>query len=346
MKPVFFLWLILFCATACNTNSLIDTNPIAGQFQKGILILDQGTSTGTLDFVQTDSMTIKNDIFQLVNPTGIGVGVSSLLTYGNNLYIIVAGENKIIRADRNTLKYENERTDVTGGEMINPRYMTVLNGVAYVSVAGNQSSTSKVLAIDPTTLQTIASIPVSSTPGKLFSYNDFIYVLLNGEATSAGGQIAVIDPDSNTVKTELTIGHNPNGFTASGADMLISCGGHETNQQNDENGSIWTLTPNNTVSQTYNGQAPAQTGFSSIQNINATYDGKIYFLRNGILYVATGINGLSTATVVSQNVYQSLWVTGNTIIALDQINNKADFYRSQSAPVSLTTGINPIAVGQ
>lgn len=345
MKKIFWFLLVSFLLS-CNTE---DRNAVIvpkGDFQNGFFIVNQGENgnSGSLDYVSQNEYKVLSKVYDSINHTALGQKPHSVLTYGDHLYISVSGDNKLIKLNRNTLEQELVREDQSSGDLINPKYMAINNGKGFIGVGGNSTDgNSEILTLNLETLATEKTISVSNVPGKIFSFNGKIYVLLEGDAQNPGNKIAIINPNSGELEKELIIGFYPNHYTAYRDKIIISCNGLHTGTNN-EAGSLWELN-NDEVSKIYERPNASE----NLQDFSIDRDGTAYFLVNGQLYNSDFNGTITNEKTIGSTIYNSLFRINDRMVALKINSNlpgQADVYISSDLYESFATGIHPVDAGE
>lgn len=108
-----------------------DDNKPAGEFEKGIFVVNEGNYTsadGTVSHISPDG-TVTQDLFGAVN-NGLALGsvVQSMTVDGDLAYVVVNNDNKMEVVNSNTFVAEYTLTDVSL-----PRYFITFNGKGYLT---------------------------------------------------------------------------------------------------------------------------------------------------------------------------------------------------------------------
>ncbi|MGC4021550.1 MAG: hypothetical protein QM734_06225 [Cyclobacteriaceae bacterium] len=117
---------------SCDKN-----NDVAkGDYQSGVLIVNAGQfghANGDVTYYNPTSGAIAQNIYNAVNEKGksifAGDDLQSLTVDGNNGYLVNSGGGSIPVVNINTFKLNSTFTDAL---LVNPRYLAVINGKAYV----------------------------------------------------------------------------------------------------------------------------------------------------------------------------------------------------------------------
>lgn len=331
------LWsLLLIFIFSCSPDRTNNAEIVSkGDYQNGFFMLNSGTSTsqGNLHFIASDFTSTTPYAYFKVNHDSLGLGAHSGKTYGDHLYLIISGAQKILKVNRNTLEKENS-LEMPG---TTPLFMTVHKGVGYLTTTDGTNGNLRVINL--TDLSTIKNIPLPSIPGKIFSFQDNIYVLLSGAATQQGSRLAVIDPTSNTLIRQLQVGYNPNSFTGYKDKILIACGGHQTQGVNDENASIWALDASGNVSKVFSASTTASGDFTKITDINYL-SGRLAFLSNNTLVIAE--DDFTNLQPVNEVSYQHLFSIQQYFVATS--SQKITAFNNTEKVWESNTSYQPVAI--
>lgn len=203
MKTIFkstFLILSLFIIS-CSSDDDSNNRPLPqGEFDQGILVLNEG-GIGSVTYISEDFSRVEQNIFTAINPNeDLGQFVQSIFFDDNNrAYIIANGSNLITVVDR----FSFEKLGEINSGLDVPRYGLVQEGKAYVT---NQASftTSEddyVAVINLESLEVETNIDIGKTVETILTDGSQLYV--QNAAFGFGQDITVINPDNNTVETQI-----------------------------------------------------------------------------------------------------------------------------------------------
>jgi hypothetical protein len=219
----------LFFLQSCDKT----IDPLAkGAYQSGVLIVNEGNfsaSTGDVTYYNSSTNLLEQTIFKKVNGAFAGKVLQSITVDGDNGYLVLNGDNKIEIVDINTFKRKNT---FTNPKLINPRYLKVINGKAYISVWGSYDANfslvdSYVMVVDVNTLKVVTSIDTDEGVENLVYDGKYLYVSKNGFSVSHS--ISVIDPSTDRLVKEVDITKEPRGMAL------------------DVNNKLWTITSDSLV---------------------------------------------------------------------------------------------------
>ena len=217
-----------------------------GDYEKGYFITNEGpfqNGSGTITFVGDDGI-VSQDIYKTVNGEDLGNIVSSMTLTDDNAYIIVNNSNRIIVANRYTMK----SITVIEGDMIKlPKYMAVNGGTGYVSNWGDpfNSDDDFIAIIDLNTNTVSGKISVGEGPENLKIVDDKLFVTLEG-GYSQNNKVVVINTNNNTVEANLTIGDVPNSIDSDGnGNVWVLCQGNPNYATTETAGSLYKIKVSN-----------------------------------------------------------------------------------------------------
>ena len=202
MKTIFKLKLILLSLfiISCNSDDDYGQPQPEGEYDQGVLVLNEG-GLGSVTYISNDFSRVEQNIFTAVNPNDdLGQFVQSIFFDDDNrAYIVANGSNLITVVDRFTFEKLGEIN--TGLDV--PRYGLVHNGKAYVTnqASFTTSDDDYVAVINLETLDAETSINVGKTVEFIITDGSQLYV--QNAAFGFGNSISVIDPNTNTVNTQI-----------------------------------------------------------------------------------------------------------------------------------------------
>jgi YVTN family beta-propeller protein len=204
-----------------------DDNAGKGGYQPGVLVANEGqfgSSNGDVTFYRASPAILDQNIYKTVNGSFAGNVLESIFIDGNTGYLVLNADNKIEIIDDNTFQLKNTFTDT---KLINPRYLQVINGKAYISVWGAYDSNfdlvdSYILVVDLKTLQVVTTIDTDEGVENLL-YNGQ-YLFASDYDFGASNTVMVIDPSTNAVVKVIKVHGGPAG-------MVI-----------DTNNKVWVIT--------------------------------------------------------------------------------------------------------
>jgi YVTN family beta-propeller protein len=219
---LFISLLLVFGSCSDNTEST-DSD---GTYVGGFFITNEGpfnNGTGTITHVSEEGIA-NQDVYKSENNADLGNIVQSMHLAGDKAYIVVNNSNKVVVAERNTMK---TITEIKGINVMSPRYFVSYNGKGFLSNWGdpNNPSDDFISVIDLTSDQVLTTIPVGEGPENMLVRNNFLYVNLEG-GYGHNNKLAVIDTKELKVVKNLTLGDAPNSLKEDLAgNTWVLCGG-------------------------------------------------------------------------------------------------------------------------
>lgn len=206
---------------SCSKNEDPKTN--LGSYSEGFFITNEGpfnNGSGTITHVSVEGVVSQN-VFKTENNEDLGNIVQSMALANDKAYIVVNNSQKVVVADRNTMKKIGE---IRGDGVGFPRYMLNDNDYGFMSNWGNPnvSSDDFITVIDLVTDQIVETIAVGEGPESMVISNNKLFVALEG-GFGQNNKVVIIDTKSFEVIKEVQVGDVPNSI------------------QRDRNGNVWVL---------------------------------------------------------------------------------------------------------
>jgi len=203
MKRFYYCLLFGLSLVSCN-----DSESPTGKYTSGIFVVNEGNFTeadGSIDFFTPGNSTVVHDVFKVENGIERGGVIQSIFFDNNRIFIMDQKGNKIdvVKADDFTLI-----ATIDNG-LSSPRYMTMINGEAYVSNWGPfdanfQLQESFIAVVNLDSYQVEKSIPTPAGPEALVSFGDQLYV-----PNSFSNTISVISSSTKTITSQFTVPDGP-----------------------------------------------------------------------------------------------------------------------------------------
>ncbi len=223
MKIFKLIIITFFSILILNSCSDDDEDEIAGYFENGILILNEGSQgQGTVSFLSNDFQEFTKDAYTNANPRDLmGTYAQSMFFDGDNIYIISGGSQKINVVNRKTFKLVAKIE--TG--LKNPRYGVVNDGKAYVTNANSYSFSNPTTANTDDYLVVInllnntieTKIPLNATADKLVFDNDKIFIIEPYNSS----KILILNTKTNTLEPSINIGAGANSLEISNGFLYV-----------------------------------------------------------------------------------------------------------------------------
>lgn len=254
-----------------------------GKYETGVFISNEGpfqNGTGTISFLNRDSSTIENDIFEAVNNRPLGNIVQSVYVHNDKAYIVVNNADKIEVVNANTF----EEAGVINNLKLPRYFLPIDNNKAYVSQWGDGGVNGAVKVIDLSTNTVTKTITVGNGAENMLLHNGKVYVANSG-AFGYDSTLTIINAATDNVEATITVGANPNSLVkANNGNIYVLCGGKYKSDFSmlEIKGSLAIInSSNNTVSNSFsfssdfaqpNDLIINETGNKMYYN----YDGKVY----------------------------------------------------------------------
>ena len=313
-----FALAISFVFTACTSDDSPTIVAPGGDYENGVLISHEGNfgqGNASVSFVSNDLTTVENEIFNNVNNELLGDTAQSITFLGNLAYIVVNGSQKIEVVDRFT--FQSVGTISTG--LVNPRYMTIVNGVGYVTDWGDGTSTTDdiVAIINLSTNSVSGTISVAEGPEQILSNGSSLYVSHKG-GFGVNNIISRINVISETITT-IPVNDVPDdmAFDNSG-NLVVLCQGADLFWQTPPVETPASIVKINTINSTVTSTLEFPVG---IHPELMTYgSGKTYFHHSDKIYALNDSDTtLPTTSIIDTPLY-GFSVNNNTLYGV-----KTDF---------------------
>lgn len=259
------------------TVTIIDNDTFP--FANGLLISNEGPfggGFGSVSFASADLQTVQNGIYEDVNNDNLGNIVQSIGFNNDQAYVIANNANRITVVNRFSFQ-ETARIE-TG--LNNPRYFVAIGDNGYVTNWGDPSvATDDFIAIIDLASNTVTgTIPVVEGPELLLYNGTTLYVAHKG-GFGVNNKVSAIDPVSNAVITQITVGDVPNGLQLIGGDLWVLAGGSPSFTGNETGGSLSRInTTTNAVEETVDFATTAHPNYLNVNDGNLIYflDGAVF----------------------------------------------------------------------
>lgn len=270
-----------------------------GTFDSGVLVLNQGNATqnASLSFISFDLNTIKNNILSGIssNPN-IGLNATDAIISGDFIYVVSSSDNKIEIINR----YSMAKVGTITLGLLNPRYIAISNGKAFVTNLGNLSISTDdfVAVIDLSTNLVINSIPVDEGPGRIIANNGKLYVAQTG-FINVGNKVSVIDASNNAVAT-IVVGNKPNTMQFDNGNLWVLCEG-DSNTATETTGILIKINPNtNTFTEQYQFPTSLTIPTDPTSQIIYQHPSNLYISGTDVVYTKeSGVFKMSLIPVVT-----------------------------------------------
>jgi YVTN family beta-propeller protein len=281
-------WLFLSVAIAVTFSSCQkdddDDNqtPSVGKYQKGVFVVNEGpfqNGTGTISFINRDSLTIENNIFDSINNRPLGNIVQSMNVHNSKAYIVVNNADKIEVVNADDFK----ETGVINGLKLPRYFLPIDNNKAYVSQWGGNATEGSVKVINLNNNTISKTINTSTGAEAMLLHNGKVYVSniggFDGDST-----ITVINASTDAIEATINVGANPTSMVlGSNGNIYVLCSGKYKIDFSslESKGSLYEINSSNTVVNNFEfasmfSQPSDLTINAAANKMYYSYDGKIY----------------------------------------------------------------------
>jgi len=215
MKKLYKLSLALF--------ALLFSISVSAQLTNGVLVLNEGSfgvDNAGMSFLSENG--IYPAIYAEANDNvPLGNTAQSMAFDDEYAYVVLNGSNALKILNRQTLAFHA----VLSVGLINPRYIVVSNGTAYITCWGDGGNTDDdYIAVVDIQSFGITRIPAPEGVERILKVGDKLYVAHQG-GYGYGNTVSVIDMASNTITATLETGDVPNSIVEQGGVLYVMCGG-------------------------------------------------------------------------------------------------------------------------
>jgi DNA-binding beta-propeller fold protein YncE len=227
-------------SVSCTTEPEVLPVIPSGAYQKGIIALNEGgfqKGNASVSFIN-EEWEVEDDIFERVTKRKLGDTAQSITFHEALAFIVVNGTNTIEIVNR----YTFEAVHTIDEQLINPRYITVVENKGYVTNWGDPSdSTDDFIAeIDLSTYAITQIIPVAEGPEHIAAYNQTLFVVHKG-GWSHGNTVSSIDLSKNFAVQTIMVGDVPNYLAVVNDRVLVLCSGKPSWTGNETAGAYYEI---------------------------------------------------------------------------------------------------------
>jgi len=282
-KLLLQLFLVSIVLTSCSSDEKI-VEVIRDKYDNGVIISAEGLwgqKDGSIAYVDNSLSTVAtNFIYTGKNNAQLGGLIQSIAFSDTDAYIILNDANTIVVVDRITFE---KKTEINTG-LVNPRYMTIVDGKGYVTNWGDGANESDdYLAIINTETNTIEENTISLANGveQIVSRNNKLYVSHKG-GWSSNNIVSVVDLNNNNAVSIITVKDNPDEMVFDSVGNLIVLSEGKPLTYNDDYTEVLTSTTSSiSFVNTSTNEVAKEIVFS--ENKRATYlthsEGKLYYYQ-------------------------------------------------------------------
>ena len=215
--------LLLVCAVIVLPCCDSDNDPVKGEYQSGVLVVNEGgfgSNNGTVTYYNPSSHSLSQNIFKNAGGQFAGNVLQSISMDGDKGYLVLNGSNTIEVVNHNTFQ---PIATFTVPDLEKPRYVQVINGKAYVSVWGEYDANyslidSYVLVVDTESLSVVDKIDTDEGVEKLAIVGNRLFA--SNYNYGASSTVAVINPTDNTLIDQIELAPGPSGMVVDSNNKL------------------------------------------------------------------------------------------------------------------------------
>ncbi len=234
MKKLFYYAAIpaacCLALSSCKEDTPNISNPDFPTVTEGAYVLNQGTYSynieGSLNVIDFSDYTCERNVFQQVNARSLGDTPQTGIVYGSKIYLGIYGSStiEVIASEGYKSIKQIKMDDPAVGK--GPRSLVARGGKVYISLYDGH-----VARLDTVTLSIDKSVEVGPNPEIMALHNNKLYVPnsdgMNWQTGIYGKTASVIDLNSFTVTSTITVPENPEKFFTVGNRLfLISKGNY------------------------------------------------------------------------------------------------------------------------
>lgn len=220
-KSILLILSGVFVLHSCSPSEE-DTPPHEETYEGGLFVLNEGvwqSGNASISFLGSSRQEMAHQIFQTENEAELlGDVGQNMEIYGDHIYIVVNGSNKVEVVDR----FSFEQVATWNSQLQNPRDINFSEGKAFVSNWGDGSVPDDdfVAVYNTSDFSYLDKISVGEGPEEVVAGNGYIVTShIGGFGTNT--IISIVDPvNLNVVKT-LEVGDRPNTMVFVGEQLYV-----------------------------------------------------------------------------------------------------------------------------
>ncbi len=195
-----------FFFSACTPE---DDKP-SENFKEGVLIINKGTTNGTLSHYNPETQKVTPDLFEKNNAgKTLGKGFMSVYLLNSTAYLISTDANSTVLIDYNTYAQTNVVEEIK-----QPRYfLPATNLKAYISSWGADGASGSVKVVDLGARTIVREIPTGKGSNQMIRVGANIWVANSG-GTGTDSTIAILNVNGDTVVKKINVGGKPTEMVA------------------------------------------------------------------------------------------------------------------------------------
>lgn len=241
-KLPFFILSLNLTFLACDSDEQLVANLPLGDYENGMLILNQGNfgqGNSSISYFSYDYETFQSNAFQAVNPTvNLGDTGQDIGFFEEKAFVVMNNSNKIEIINRYTLIH----IATISSNLNNPRYITFAQGKAFVTNWGSGMNPNDdfvaVFNLDDFSLN--ANIPVVEGPERILTHNNNVYVAHEG-GFNFNNKVTIINAVNNQISEVVEVGDVPKSLQVSENHVYVLCGGKPSWTKSETAGSLYKI---------------------------------------------------------------------------------------------------------
>lgn len=208
MRKLNFLWAIILLSvilTSCSE----DEPDVTDESRADVIVINEGnfqSGDGTFSSYNTDTEEVNFSLYASANGFPVGATIQSAQIFGDNIYAVTNGPDKLEIFDAETFE---SIAYITSG-FANPYAFAAVDDKGYVTNWGTLNTTDYsyenpfITVIDLTTNAVTDSLMLEGKPQDIVAVNGFFYV-----SNVGGSSISVIDAATDEIVKEIAVADNP-----------------------------------------------------------------------------------------------------------------------------------------
>ncbi len=229
LKLSVLLTLFSLLIVACDDDDNNNDSTVYYDNTDGVLVLNEGSGTGSISFINTSNDSVTNNVFNLVNSIDLGEYAETMTYNDDYLFVTVTTSSSagyVLVLDRTTMAYVTSINNLSY-----PREITIGDDYAYVS---NGAYDGVVYTISLSTFAITDTIEVGQGPEKMIINDDKLFVANSG-GWSNDNSVSVIDLSTNTVTQTIEVKDYPKDMVIDAkGNLWVYCGGATSYNYDDE----------------------------------------------------------------------------------------------------------------
>lgn len=293
---------------------------VQGAYDNGFLVANEGNygrPNASVSFISNDLSKVENNIYSTNNNNEqLGDVLQSITFWGSDAYVVANNSNKIVIANRYTMKKKAEITS----NLVQPRYVAFANNHTYVT---NNRSVSVYNTINN---NFVKNIPLGAAAEKIFEVNGNIFV--QNAVYGTGNKVSYITTSDNALSKTITLSEGQiQDMSREGTNLYALASTKDASY-------IYQISSSGEVTRTINLTKIAGANKFAIEN------GVFYFANvNGLYAMPINSNAIPTKPIIDKGVARwDSYYGFNVIDGKIFVSNANLFTADSKVSVYTTTG--------